>query len=137
MLIQLCYLIALTACMVGIHTAWSVFLFRFLQPGLRSGRHVIMSLTRVIVSMLLLHFFEAAVFAVFYFAKSGFSDLSTAMYFSLASYATVGYGDVLLPPSLRLVGAAEGLVGTLLVGWTVALLVKCLQNTRFFQAESD
>lgn len=87
--------------------------------------------------MLLLHFFEAAVFAVFYFAKSGFSDLSTAMYFSLASYATVGYGDVLLPPSLRLVGAAEGLVGTLLVGWTVALLVKCLQNTRFFQAESD
>ena len=45
------------------------------------------------------------------------------MYFSLASYATVGDGDVLLPQELRLTGAAEGLIGTLMVSWTVAVLV--------------
>lgn len=130
MYLQLIWLAGLMSLMVVIHTLWSLHILR-LMPGrnTNTARLVIM-LVRICVSMLMIHFVEAACFALFYYCRSGFSDMATAVYFSLASYATVGYGDVLLPPHLRIIGAAEGLVGALLAGWTVALLSRVLAMLR-------
>lgn len=130
MLMQLVYTCILMSIMILIHSSWSVYLLGMLHKKL----FTITFLTRMIITMLLVHFLEAAIFAMFYVIKSGFNSFSTAIYFSLTSYATIGYGDELLPESLRIIGAAEGLIGTLLVSWTVALLVKCLQNTTFLKS---
>jgi voltage-gated potassium channel len=46
----------------------------------------------------------------------------SAFYFSASSYATVGYGDLVLPSNWRMLGPMESLVGVLMCGVTVSLL---------------
>src|ERR1700690_4540315 len=46
----------------------------------------------------------------------------SAFYFSASSYATVGYGDVILPLKWRLLGPLESMVGMLMSGISVGLL---------------
>ena len=47
-------------------------------------------------TLLLLHLAEAIVWALFFVLVGGLPDLESAVYFSLTSYTTVGYGDVVL-----------------------------------------
>ncbi|EKD5635408.1 two pore domain potassium channel family protein [Escherichia coli] len=130
MFLQLLWLAALMSLMVVTHTLWSLHILRLIPGRITDTVRLVMMLVRICVSMLMIHFIEATFFALFYYWRSGFSDVTTAVYFSLASYATVGYGDVVLPPHLRIIGAAEGLVGSLLAGWTVALLSRVLGTLR-------
>jgi len=46
----------------------------------------------------------------------------SAFYFSESSYATVGYGDVVLPSKWRLLGPLESMVGMLMSGVSIGLL---------------
>jgi voltage-gated potassium channel len=46
----------------------------------------------------------------------------SAFYFSASSYATVGYGDLVLSSKWRLLGPLEGMVGMLMSGISVGLL---------------
>ena len=48
--------------------------------------------------------------------------LESAFYFSASSYATVGYGDVVLPSKWRLLGPHESMVGMLMAGVSIGLL---------------
>lgn len=86
-------------------------------------------LVRLVVGLLLAHCLEALAWAVYYVRSGGLADMEQALYFSLTSYTTIGYGDVLLPANARLVGAVEGLAGTFMCGWSVALLVTVVQYT--------
>ena len=79
-----------------------------------------------VVGLLLIHFAEAMIWACFYLLRETVPDFETALYFSLSSYTTIGYGDVILAKHVRLVGVVEGLVGTFMCGWSVALLVALL-----------
>src|SRR5271166_6666798 len=51
-----------------------------------------------------------------------FPSWESAFYFSASSYATVGYGDVVLPSKWRLLGPLERIVGMLISGIYVGLL---------------
>lgn len=67
-----------------------------------------------------LHVSEAAIWAFFYYWSSLFPDFETSLYFSLGSFTTIGYGDVVLPQKWRLLGAIEGVAGVLLAGLSTA-----------------
>jgi hypothetical protein len=77
--------------------------------------------------LLLLHLAEAVVWALFLFLVVGLPDLETAVYFSLTSYTTVGYGDVVLPAPWRLLGPIEATVGVLMLGWSTGILVAVIR----------
>jgi hypothetical protein len=51
-----------------------------------------------------------------------FSSWESALYFSASSYATVGYGDVVLPANWRMLGPLESIVGVLMCGISVSVL---------------
>ena len=51
-----------------------------------------------------------------------FPSWESAFYFSASSYATVGYGDVVLPSKWRLLGPLESMVGMLMSGVSIGLL---------------
>ncbi len=78
---------------------------------------------RLVVLLLLLHLVEAAVWAAYYFAAGLLETPESALYFSLTSYGTLGYGDVVLAGSWRMLGPIESLVGVLMMGWSTGIIV--------------
>ena len=50
-------------------------------------------------------------------------DWNSAIYFSLVSYTSLGYGDVILGPGARIFGAFSSVTGLLFFGISTAFLV--------------
>jgi len=69
-----------------------------------------------------LHLLEIGIWAIFYLNLALFEDYETSFYFSLGSYTTIGYGDVVLPKQWRLLGGIEGISGVLLCGLSTAFV---------------
>jgi ABC-type anion transport system duplicated permease subunit len=46
--------------------------------------------------------------------------IEASFYFSSVTYSTIGYGDVVLPETWRLLAAMEGLTGILMCSWSGA-----------------
>jgi hypothetical protein len=91
------------------------------------------TLIRLVSLLLILHLAEMAVWATAYAAAGVFPDFETSLYYSLKSYTTVGYGDVLPAASWRLLGPIEAAVGVLMLGWSTSIIVAAVQriyNTR-------
>lgn len=72
--------------------------------------------------ILFLHVIQTSIWAGFYYVKNLFSDFETSLYFSMVSFTTIGYGDVLLPRNWRLLGVIEGFSGVLLCGVSTAFI---------------
>ena len=83
----------------------------------------VMLLSAVALLLFAIHSLEIALFAVFYAAVGALPDLDQALYFSAAAYSTMGTADVSLANEWRLVGATEGVVGFLMLGWSAAFFV--------------
>jgi hypothetical protein len=78
-------------------------------------------LVRVTWLLLLIHLAEITVWALFYWWKDCLPDAESAFYFSGVTYATVGYGDLVLKEPWRLLAPIEGLVGILMCGLSAAV----------------
>ena len=61
----------------------------------------------------------------------------SAFYFSASSYATVGYGDVVLPSNWRLLGPLESVIGVLMCGVSVSVLFAIVTRLVSRQAPSS
>ena len=72
--------------------------------------------------IMVLHLTEASLWAGFYYKRGLFVDLETSLYFSLGSYTTIGFGDVLLPQRWRLLAGIEAIAGVLLCGVSTAFI---------------
>jgi hypothetical protein len=46
------------------------------------------------------------------------NDLGRSFYFPPVSFATPGYGDIVLAPGYRIFGALEAACGSLMLGWS-------------------
>ncbi len=79
----------------------------------------------IAVALLLfaLHFLEIALFAAFYMATGALRGLEESLFFSATAYSTLAQPTEGFPIEWRLVGAIEGLVGFLLIGWSTAFFV--------------
>ena len=92
----------------------------YLAQGARLRQSVFIVL--LFSGILVLHVSEAALWALFYYSRDLFATFETALYFSLGSYTTIGYGDVVLAHRWRLLGAIEGISGVLLCGISTAFM---------------
>ena len=88
-------------------------------------------MTRVLLIVTLwfvaLHLFEVAMWAALYLYVGGFDNARDAFYFSLGSYATVGSGELALPPQWEMLTGIEAIVGVLMVGLSTAFIVAVLR----------
>ena len=87
------------------------------------------SVTAVVILMAG-HILQVVMWAlVYHFDWGEFADFRSAIYFSLASFTTLGATDLALPPEHRMIGALEAAAGMLMFGWSTALLVGVVQRT--------
>jgi voltage-gated potassium channel len=76
---------------------------------------------RVMTAIIALHTLEILLWASCY-RWLCLPSWESASYFSASSYATVGYGDVVLPKTWRMLGPLESIVGVLMCGLSVSVL---------------
>ena len=129
MIQQLLFALVLTSATVAIHAIGTVYI---VIPAARvwgqksasdTRPRAIWVLTRLVSFLLVLHLVEMAIWAAAFTALGILPDFETALYYSLTSYTTVGYGDVLAPGPWRLVGPIEAAVGVLVLGWSTGIIV--------------
>src|SRR5258705_2752187 len=92
-----------------------------------------MLMVRLITAFIVLHIFEILLWAAFY-RWLCFPLWESAFYFSAASYATVGYGDVVLPQTWRTLGPVESIIGVLMCGLSASFLFAIV--TRLVEREA-
>jgi hypothetical protein len=77
-------------------------------------------LIRIAWFLIVIHFIEIAVWALFFWWYKCLPDAESSFYFSGVTYATIGYGDLVLSKEWRLFGPVEGLTGILMCGLSTA-----------------
>ncbi|MFO0993942.1 MAG: potassium channel family protein [Hyphomicrobiales bacterium] len=86
----------------------------------------------IIVCMLyimFIHTIEVWLWAGVLLLVGAIDALEPAVYFSLTTYATIGFGDITIGPEWRLLSALIGANGLILFGWSVAYMVELVRRT--------
>jgi hypothetical protein len=74
---------------------------------------------------------EALLWALFYLYSPEITrlpDLETALYFSMVTFTSVGYGDVVLTGPWRILASIQAANGVIIFGWTTALIFYHMQT---------
>ena len=74
---------------------------------------------------------EVLLWAAAYMALGEINDLEPAFYFSMVTFTTLGYGDIVLDERWRLLASFEAATGIIMFGWTTALVLAAVQSTYF------
>jgi len=115
-------------------TAWVALLLRRYtnHEGYWKSRDLLMIWVMSALVLLLLHFVEIVIWAVAYLLLPGVTELVSfeqALYFSLVTFTTLGYGDITLGHAWRVLSGVEAMTGILLFGWSTAMLFLVVQKS--------
>ena len=128
------------ACTIFIHAlalAATINLVRYERKRGRAGAGALIDLAIVAAAIsfaFVAHLIEIALWAVLLVICGEFQELGNAFYHSAVNYTTLGYGDLLLTPSWRLLGPLEAANGALMFGVSTAMIFAVIQRlllTRF------
>jgi len=131
---ELIFATMMVLAIIFIHLVGLAVLTRLLRSHSRVMRRVrLLPFTLLLgasIGLIAIHTVEIWIYAGIYLALGAFSSFEEALYFSTVSYASVGYGDLLLPLKWRIFGAIEGPVGIMMLGWSTAFLVSLLTQLK-------
>jgi hypothetical protein len=135
--------LALATLMVGLTVTIHFGGLVALQWMLRARAHALhghespirqgMAIMLTVMGLVLIHSAEVWSYAGAFLAVGALDDFETALYFSTASFTTIGYGDVVLAHRWRLMGAIEGANGLLMFGWSTAFLISITSRVRVLE----
>jgi Ion channel len=90
---------------------------------LRNGMRWTVLLVFAFLTVILAHTIQVWSWAFAFVGLGAIDDISRAIYFSLVTYTTVGYGDVTVGPHYGIFGAMASVAGLLNFGLSTAFLV--------------
>jgi len=73
--------------------------------------------------LIVAHTITIWLWAIGLYASGAFSDFAASFYFSTVTYTTLGYGDIVLAPPLRIFASFAAITGLLTFGISTAFLV--------------
>ena len=84
---------------------------------------------RLIVStasfLIVLHLLQSALWAIIYLVLPGITEFDTfekALYFSMVTFTTLGYGEITMASDNRILAGLEAINGIILIGWSTAFM---------------
>ena len=80
----------------------------------------------MVLALIALHFVEIYLFAFLYDYVNALPNFPDALYYSTISYSTIGESEAEVARSWRMIGALEGILGIILLGWSTAFFVRLL-----------
>ena len=127
----------LTVITVGIHAAatawWIGRLKRTAERATRVGMRFLplRMLCSTALLLLLLHIVEVIPWATAYLMLPGsdvFNTFEESSYFATVTFASLGYGDIVIQGSWRLLSGIQAMNGLLVFGWSTALLFAVVER---------
>lgn len=85
----------------------------------------------VVILLFLISVAEVSVWAVSYLLIGAINGVEQALYFSMVTFTTLGYGDITLNEQWRLLASFEAANGIIMFGWTTALVIAVVQGVYF------
>lgn len=85
----------------------------------------------IILLMFVALFLQVCLWALAYLLLGAIEGLEQALYFSMVTFTTLGYGDVVLPARWNLLSSIEGANGIIMFGWTTAIVMAVVQRVYF------
>jgi hypothetical protein len=101
----------------------------FGHVGKEMAKAVLLSV--LTVWMFLAIILEAGLWALLYLFNpliTALPDLETAFYFSMVTFTTLGFGDVVLTGQWRMLASIQAANGVIIFGWTTALIFYFIQH---------
>ncbi len=118
---------------ISVHSTATMITYHMIlhkRPGKTKLQRVIYVDVIVIVIMSAT-ILEGVLWAVSYKWIGAFETFEQSLYFSLVTYTTLGYGDLILQDNHRLMGAIEAANGVIMLGWSTAIVVFAIQKLYF------
>lgn len=103
------------------------------HPRLVVARPLVVS--AVVLLMFVASVAEVLAWAGAYCLLGAFDALEPAMYFSMVTFTTLGYGDLVLGQDWRLLSSFQAANGIILFGWTTAVVIAVVQRV-YLKADS-
>ena len=122
------------ACTIFIHALALAATVNFVRHERRLGRAgagalIDLAIVAAAISFAFVaHLIEIALWAVLLVICGEFQEFGIAYYCSAVNYTTLGYGDVLLTASWRLLGPLEATNGALMFGVSAAMVFAVIQR---------
>ncbi|HIF30325.1 MAG TPA: two pore domain potassium channel family protein [Planctomycetaceae bacterium] len=121
----------------AVGTAWWLVRLRRIAEAHESTEAIsfvtqLRTLCTTAVVLLSLHILEVIMWGIAYLLLVSGRALNTieeAIYFSTVTFASLGYGDVVIEGPWRLLSAIQAMTGLLAFGWSSALLFAVVQRT--------
>jgi len=122
---------------VGIHALGAALWLKRLgqriefRASINQPPHLFRGILSTAMVLLMLHVLEAFLWAILYMllpAQAGLKNLHEALYFSLVTFTTLGYGDITIHAKWQLLTGIEGMAGIVVFGLTTALLFAVIQK---------
>lgn len=102
-------------------------------PIQESVLHQGLAILFVLLSLFIIHGVEIWFYAVVFLVLGALKDFDTALYFSTSTFSSLGYGDVVLLPRWRILGAIEAPNGLILIAWSTAFLLSLMNRMRIME----
>ena len=74
------------------------------------------------------HLIEIALWAALFISCGEFQEFGIAYYHSAVNYTTLGYGDLIMTPTWRMLGPLEAADGMLMFGVSTAIIFALIQR---------
>ena len=121
-----------------IHGYGTIYWIKFIRKKYKKkttkslSKRIVWILIYSAIFLLSLNFVEAIIWGFTYYLLPGiteFESIEKAIYFSLVTFTTLGYGDITINSANRMLAGFEAMNGVLLLGWTTAMMFSLLQLT--------
>lgn len=86
------------------------------------------SIGEVIIVMFNVSLLEVLLWGAVYAALNALDGFEHAFYFSMVTYTTLGYGDIVLDEHWRLLSSFQAANGIIMFGWTTAIVLYAVQH---------
>lgn len=144
LLIQLLIGTGMIAATVIVHALALDVIFKNLQWIERPARRLSKPFWKAIVSVVMVvSLFSVHVLLIWGWAGlyllracQPLTDIAEAVYFATVTYTTLGYGDITLEPSCRMLSGIEAANGLILFGWTTAFIFEVITTLYRREAQS-
>ncbi len=118
--------------MVGttvIHALGMMLVFWFFSLPLRHRAIPrILQISSIVLLMFIVSVVEVMLWAIVYLWLNTIETFERALYFSMVTYTTLGYGDIVLEQKYHLLSSFEAANGIIMFGWTTSIVIASVQK---------